>query len=281
LEGTTSARVRLGMHALIIAGALVMLYPLLWMLASSFKPAGHIFTDTSLWPREFVWEHYIYGWKGITGISFAVFFSNSLFVSGLSIVGNVIACSLTAYAFARLEFRFKKTLFAIMLLTMMLPHHVAIIPQYIIYNNLGWINTYLPLIVPKFAATDGFFIFLMVQFIRSLPAELDKAATVDGCGPIQIYWRIILPLLLPALVTTAIFTFIWTWNDFFSQLLYLSDIAKYTVSLGLRMFLDSSGESRWGPMFAMSILSLVPVFTVFILFQRYLIEGIAAGGVKG
>jgi len=202
-------------------------------------------------------------------------------VSGLSIIGNLLSCSMAAYAFARLQFRLKTLLFGLMLLTMMLPHHVTMIPQYIIFNKLEWVNTFLPLIVPKFTATDGFFIFLMIQFIRNIPAELDQAATMDGCGAIQIYWRLILPLALPALVTTAIFTFIWTWNDFLGQILYLSDIKQYTVSLGLRTFLDSQGESQWGRLFAMSTLSLVPVFAIFIFFQKYLIEGITSGGVKG
>ncbi|TDF99515.1 carbohydrate ABC transporter permease [Paenibacillus piri] len=272
---------KLILHLLIIAGSLLMLYPLIWMISSSFKQPDRIFTDTGLLPEAATLINYIQGWRGISDTSFSVFYSNSFLVSGLSILGNILSCSLTAYAFARLEFRFKKTLFAVMLVTMMLPHHVSMIPQYIIYSKLDWINTYLPLIVPKFTAADGFFIFLIVQFIRTLPNELDKAATVDGCGPFQIYARIILPLSLPALVTTAIFTFIWTWNDFFSQLLYLSELKKYTISLGLRMFLDSSSESRWGPMFAMSALSLIPVFFIFIVFQRYLIEGIASGGLKG
>ncbi|GIQ66517.1 hypothetical protein PACILC2_50850 [Paenibacillus cisolokensis] len=168
-----------------------------------------------------------------------------------------------------------------MLMTLMLPFHVTVIPQYIMFNRFGWINTYLPLTVPKFFAVEAFFVFLIVQFIRSLPKELDQAAKIDGCGPIRMYGYLIVPLTLPALITTAIFTFIWTWNDFFSQLLYISGIQLYTVALGLRMFTDSSGESSWGALFAMSILTLVPVFVMFIFAQRYLIEGIAAGGIKG
>ncbi|MCS7461676.1 carbohydrate ABC transporter permease [Paenibacillus doosanensis] len=268
-------------HVVNIAVSAIMLYPLIWMLSSSFKLPEHIFTDKGLWPEHFTLNNYIAGWKGLGSQTFGLFFSNSLIVSGLSIAGNVVSCSLAAYAFARLEFRFKTPLFALMLMTMMLPHHVTIIPQYVIFNKLDWINTFLPLVVPKFTAAEGFFVFLMVQFIRNIPRELDKAAIVDGCGPIQIYWRLILPLALPALVTTAIFTFIWTWNDFFSQIIYLSKTQKFTVSLGLRVFLDSSGESSFGSLFAMSVLSLVPVFTIFVFFQRFLIEGLTSGGVKG
>ncbi len=279
LLGGASSR-RLLAHALLITGALVMLYPLLWMLSSSLKPAGQIFTDLSLIPEEVVLSNYTEGWTGV-GTPFSTFFLNSLIVCVGAVVGNVAACSMAAYAFARLDFKFKRFWFAVMLLTIMLPHHVTLIPQYVVFLQLGWVDTYLPLIVPKFLATDAFFIFLLVQFIRALPRELDEAAKVDGCGTFSVYWRIILPLLAPALATTAIFTFLWTYNDFFSQLIYLSDTALYTVPLGLRSFLDSTGESAWGPMFAMSVLSLVPVFLFFFFFQRLLVEGISTTGIKG
>jgi multiple sugar transport system permease protein len=271
---------RLLAHVALIAGALVMIYPLLWMLASSLKPEDQIFTDLSLVPREFVFSNYLEGWSG-AGQSFATFFTNSLIVCVGAVVGNVVACSMAAYAFARLDFRFKGFWFALMLLTIMLPQHVTLIPQYAIFLGLDWVNTYLPLIVPKFLATDAFFVFLMVQFIRGLPGELDDAAKVDGCGPFGVYWRIILPLLVSALTTTAIFTFLWTYDDFFSQLIYLSDTALFTVPLGLRLFLDSTGESSWGPMFAMSVVSLLPTFAFFLLFQRWIVEGISTTGLKG
>jgi len=267
-------------HLLLLAGALVMLYPLLWMFSSSLKPESVIFSDPGLWPSEFEFSNYAEGWVG-AGTAFGTFFFNSFVVAVGAVVGNVIACSMAAYAFARLDFSFKRFWFAAMLVTIMLPHHVTLVPQYALFLNLGWVNTFLPLIVPKFLAVDAFFIFLMVQFIRGIPRELDHAAKVDGCGPIGIYWRIILPLLVPALVTTAIFTFIWTYDDFFSQLIYLSDTALFTVPLGLRLFLDASGQSSWGPMFAMSVLSLVPVFAFFLIFQRFLVEGISTTGLKG
>jgi multiple sugar transport system permease protein len=271
---------RLLAHVALIAGALVMIYPLLWMLASSLKPEDQIFTDLSLIPEEVILSNYVEGWSG-AGQSFGTFFTNSLIVCVGAVVGNLIACSMAAYAFARLDFRFKGFWFALMLLTIMLPQHVTLIPQYAIFLGLDWVNTYLPLIVPKFLATDAFFVFLMVQFIRGLPGELDDAAKVDGCGPFGVYWRIILPLLVPALTTTAIFTFLWTYDDFFSQLIYLSDTGLYTVPLGLRLFLDSSGESSWGPMFAMSVVSLLPTFAFFLLFQRWIVEGISTTGLKG
>jgi multiple sugar transport system permease protein len=268
-------------HLIVIGSAFIMIYPLLWMLSSSFKAGNDLLTDLSLWPSNFTLDHYREGWKGVSRVSFERFYLNTFVLVLTVIAGNLISCSLAAFAFARLQFRFKKLMFAIMLVTMMLPFHVIIIPQYIMFNQLDWIDTYFPLFVPKFFAVEGFFIFLMVQFMRGLPVELDQAATVDGCGSFQIFWRLVLPLSLPALVTTAIFTFLWTWNDFFSQLLYISSIQKYTISLGLRMYMASDGEAVWGRMFAMSVLSLIPVFALFVYFQKYLIEGITSGGVKG
>ncbi|ADU29613.1 carbohydrate ABC transporter permease [Evansella cellulosilytica] len=278
---TKKKRNKVLIHVFIIAVGTIMLYPLLWMVSSSFKEPTEIFTSVSFFPTELTFENYIQGWAGLSGVTFGKFFINTFLIVTLAIIGNVISCSMAAFAFSRLNFSFKRVLFALMLVTLMLPFHVTIIPQYIIFNQLDWVNTYLPLTLPKFFAVEGFFIFLMVQFMRGIPRDLEQAAEIDGCGPFRIYWNIIIPLSLPALVTTMIFTFIWTWNDFFSQLLYLSNINLYTVALGLRMFLDSAGQSAWGPMFAMSTLSLIPLFIVFIFFQRYLIEGITAGGVKG
>jgi multiple sugar transport system permease protein len=267
-------------HVLLIGCSLVMIYPLLWMLSSSFKPEQDIFSDLTLWPRTFSLQSYIVGWNGL-GVGFGRFFANSFIVAILTVVGNVVSCSFAAFAFAFLEFKGKRIWFALMLATLMLPYHVTLIPQYILFLNLGWVNTFLPLVVPKFLAADAFFIFLMVQFFRGIPRDLIDAAMMDGCGAWRIYRRIILPLSLPVFATAAIFSFIWTWEDFFGPLVYLSDIQNYTVPLALRSFVDSTSQSAWGPLFAMSILSLVPVFAFFMLFQRLLIQGIATSGLKG
>lgn len=271
---------KLGKHGLIILFGLLMLYPVLWLLSSSFKPNELIFSDPGLWPARFTLENYVNGWKGLQGISFSRFFLNSATISVLSVLGNILTCSLAAYAFARLEFRLKSVLFACMLVTIMLPYHVLLIPQYIIFSKLDWVNTYLPLIVPKWLAHDSFFVLLMIQFIRGIPKELDESATIDGCGQGQLYFRIIIPLLVPALITTAIFTFIWTWDDFFSQMIYLSRINLFTVQLGIRSLYDPSGSSDWGALLAMSVLSLVPIMTIFLLFQKHFLEGIATTGLK-
>jgi multiple sugar transport system permease protein len=267
-------------HVCLLLGAMIMLYPLLWMLSSSFKPESLIFRDLGLWPSQFTLENYTRGWTALR-VPFTRFYVNSFIIVGLTVIGNVISCSVTAYAFARLDFSFKRFWFAIMLATIMLPYHVTLIPQYVLFHKLGWINTFLPLTVPHFLATNAFFIFLMIQFIRGIPLDLDQAAMVDGASAFQIYRLIILPISKPALVTTAIFTFIWNWDNFFSNLLYLNSVSLWTVPLGLRAFVDSMGATSYGPLFAMSILSLVPVFIFFITAQRQLVEGISTTGLKG
>jgi multiple sugar transport system permease protein len=266
-------------HAGLIAVSILMLYPLLWMLAASVRPENEIFTSPSIIPSAIDFDAYVSGWNGLR-TSFSVFFTNSFIISILSVCGNVLACSLAAFAFARLEFRGRSFWFAMMLMTLMLPYQVTLIPQYVLFRNLGWVDTFLPLVIPKFLAADAFFIFLMVQFFRGIPKELDEAARMDGAGPWRIYWKIIMPLSMPVLATAAIFTFIWTWDDFFGPLIYLNEMSKYTVMLGLRTFTDSTGESDYGGLFAMSVLSLVPIFLFFLFFQRLLIEGIATTGMK-
>ncbi|MFA9557862.1 carbohydrate ABC transporter permease [Evansella sp. AB-rgal1] len=272
---------KLIIHVFILGFGLVMLYPVIWMVSSSLKPEYLIFSQPGLWPSEITFDNYINGWNIVRNMTFGTFFKNSFIIAIIAVLGNLLTCSMAAYAFARLKFPLKKTLFALMLVTIMLPSHVTLVPQYAIFHNLGWIDTFLPLTVPKLLATDAFFIFLMVQFFRGIPKDLDESATIDGCGPIRIYYKIILPLASPALLTTAIFTFIWTWDDFFSQLLYLNTVSNFTVPLGLRLFLDSQGTSAWGGLLAMSVLSLLPIMILFFFFQRQIVEGIATTGVKG
>src|SRR5688572_2468021 len=266
-------------HVLLIGASILMLYPLLWMLAASVRPENEIFSSPSIIPSAISFDAFVRGWNGVR-ISFSVFFLNSFVIAILAVIGNLITCSLAAYSFARLKFAGRNFWFAMMLMTLMLPYQVVLIPQYILFRQLGWVDTILPLVAPKFLAVDAFFIFLMVQFFRGIPRELDEAAQMDGCSPWRIFWKIMLPLSLPVMTTTAIFTFIWTWDDFFAPLIYLNEMKQYTVMLGLRTFLDSTGESDYGGLFAMSVLSLVPIFIVFLAFQRLLIEGIATTGMK-
>ena len=266
-------------HVILVIASIAMLYPLLWMLSASFRPQNEIFSTSSLIPSSVTLDSYVRGWNELQ-VSFARFFSNSLVLSLTCVLGNLVACSITAFAFARLKFAGKSFWFALMLGTLMLPYQVTLIPQYVLFLHLGWVNTYLPLVVPKFLAVDSFFIFLMVQFFRGIPRQLDEAAMIDGCSTWQIYTRIMLPLSTPVLVTAAIFTFIFTWDDFFGPLIYLNDMSRYTVTLALRSFVDSTAQSDYGGLFAMSILSLVPIFLFFLFFQRLLIEGIATTGMK-
>ncbi|WP_112248225.1 carbohydrate ABC transporter permease [Kribbella monticola] len=266
-------------HLALAAAALVMLYPVIWMVVSSLRPGNEIFREPGLLIKDLEISNYRVGWNALTE-PFTRYLLNSAAVVFGAVLGNLVSCSLAAYAFARLDFAGKKFWFSIMLVTIMLPIHVVIVPQYILFSQAGWINTFLPLIVPKFLATDAFFVFLMVQFIRGIPRELDEAARIDGCGKAGIFLRVILPLMVPALATTTIFTFIWTWNDFFSQLIYLTDPKMYTVPVALRSFVDATASTNWGSMFAMSVVSLVPVFLAFLLGQRFLIKGIATTGIK-
>lgn len=276
-EGTPAKRFT--KHLILCLVGLVMLYPLLWLISSSVKPSEDIFRQLGLWPQNWNFANYAEGWTALNQ-PFHVYLFNSLIIVVLSIVGNIFSCALAAYAFARMEFTGRKLFFALMLGTLMLPGHVLLVPQYIIFSQLGWLDTYLPLVVPNFMATNAFFIFLMVQFMKSLPVELDDAAQIDGCGPFRTFLKVILPLCVPAMATTAIFTFISTWNEFFGPLIYIQNQDLYTVPLALRAFMDSEGQSMWGPMFAMSVVSIAPIIGFFIAGQKYLISGIATTGLK-
>lgn len=269
-------------HILVFAVGLVMIYPLIWMVMSSFKPTNTIFqTAGSLIPETFTFENYINGWKGFAKVTFATFFKNSLFISVVATIGTVISSAIVAYGFARFKFKGKKLLFSAMLLSMMLPAQVLMIPQYLWYQKLNWVGSYMPLIVPYFFAIQGFFVYLISNFISGIPRDLDEAAKIDGCSYVSIFTKIILPLIKPALVTAGIFSFMWSWDDFLSALLYVNKSAKYPVSLALKLFCDPGSSSDYGAMFAMASLSILPSVLIFIFFQRYLVEGISTSGLKG
>jgi multiple sugar transport system permease protein len=261
--------------------ALFMLYPVLWLIASSVKPADEIFTNvTSLIPSEIRLENYAEGWAGFGGITFGTFFKNSFIYAGLGTLIQVTASVVVGFGFARVKFRGKRIWFAIMLLTLMLPGEVLMIPQYIIFSRLEWVNTFLPLLVPRIGGA-AFFIFMIVQFIRGIPIELDEAAMIDGASHFGIFRYVIGPQLMPAIITATIFSFYWTWDDFLGPLIYLTNPQLYTVSVALRSFADASGVTNWGAIFSMLLLSLTPSLFIFVFFQRYLVEGIATTGMKG
>ncbi|WP_150461599.1 carbohydrate ABC transporter permease [Nesterenkonia ebinurensis] len=266
-------------HLALIGLSLIMIYPLIWLLISSMKPNEQIFTDLSIFTTDLSLENYAHGWNAQL-FPFHVYLINSSILVLGAIIGNLISCSMAAYAFARLDFRFRTLTFALMLGTILLPFHVVLVPQFILFRELGWLDTFLPLVVPKFLATEAFFIFLMVQFIRSLPNELYEAARIDGAGHFRQFVQITLPLMIPALATTTIFTFIWTWADFFGPLLYLRSPENYTVSQALTGFIDAQSTSNYGAMFAMSVVSLIPLFIAFLIGQKFLVKGFAKSGIK-
>ena len=236
-------------------------------------------TVDQLFPDEWRFDNNATGWSGFGGTTFATFFKNSIIVTVLSMIGNVIASAMAAYGFSRIRFKGRGFFFICMMITMMVPSQVLIVPQYIIFNKLNWVNTFLPLIVPEWGGR-AFFIFLIMQFIAGIPKELDEAAEIDGCGKVRLFTQIMLPLIKPALATSAIFAFYWKWDDFMGSLLYLNTPENYTVSIALKLFCDPTSVSDYGAMFAMCVLSLLPVIILFLFTQKYIVEGISTSGLK-
>ncbi|WP_319415301.1 carbohydrate ABC transporter permease [Marispirochaeta aestuarii] len=260
---------------------LVMVYPLLWLFASSFRTNQEIFTSLGLIPGELVTDAYARGWQGSGQYSYGTFFINTFLMVIPTVAGTIISSALVGYGFARFRFPFKKLLFILMISQLMLPNAVIIIPRYILFRSLGWLNTYLPFIVPAMFATYSFFIFMMVQFIRGIPRELDESAYIDGCNSFTIFTRIMLPLLKPALFSAGIFQFIWRWNDFLNPLIYINSVKKYPLSLALRMSMDITDAISWNQLMAMSLLTMIPPILIFFFAQRYFVEGITTTGLKG
>lgn len=266
-------------HLILIPFSLLMIYPVIWWIGASLKSTSELSLPT-IWPKQWMWENYTEGWTFSSQYTFTTFFANTLMMEFWNVLGGVLTAALVGYGFARLNFKFRNFWFAVLMMTLMLPAQVTVVPQYILYNKLGFVDSYIPLILPHFFGGGAFFIFLVIQFIRGIPRELDEAAQIDGASVYGIFFRITMPLIKPALYTVAIFTFLWSWDDFFSQLLYLSSVEKFTVGLGLRMFIDQF-EVQWGQLLAMSLLSVLPSAIIFFLAQKHFVEGIATTGIKG
>ncbi|KKC38033.1 sugar ABC transporter permease [Devosia epidermidihirudinis] len=263
-------------YGLAIFMALVFVFPFLIMLTTAFKPSGEIFSaPPEFWPRSWTLEHF---GTAMTQFPFWRYLSNTLLISVLSVVGTLLASPLVAYSLAKLRWPGRNLVFITVLATMMLPPQVTLIPIYMMWNGLGATNTYIPLIVPAFLGTP-FFIFLIRQFLMSIPNELIEAAKMDGASEWRVYWDIVLPIARPALVTSAVFQFVWTWTDFLNPLIYINDDKAYTLSIGLYSFLGSHGV-QWGPLMAACVLFTLPAIVIFILGQRYFIGGVAAGALK-
>ena len=266
-------------HTVVLFLGFFMLYPLIWMISASFKPTAEIFGSLALISRNFSFENYIVGWQFNRTTTFTTFYWNSIQITVLSTIGAVLMSSMVAYGFSRIHFTGRNFWYSCMLMTLMLPFQVIMIPQYVLFHRIGWVNTILPLVVPQWGG-QAFFIFMMVQFFRGIPMELDESAMIDGCNKFTVYSRILFPLIKPALMTSAIFSFYWRWEDFLGPLLYLTRTRNFTVSLAIRLFADPTGETNWGAIFAMGTLSLLPSLIIFFIFQKYIVEGIATTGLK-
>ena len=264
-------------YALLCLVAAIFLLPLFWMLSSSLKPEWQVLATPPVWlPNPPRWQNYP---EALTYVPFARYAANTLIICAGAIVGHLLSCTIVAYGFARLRAPGKGFFFALMLSTLMLPYPVTMVPLFALFNALGWINTFLPLIVPAFFG-NAFYIFLLRQFFLTLPPELEDAARIDGANLLQTLWHVILPISTPALATVFIFTFQATWNDFLQPLIYLQDQSRYTVTLGLNFF-RGSFKVNWAYLMAASLVVVLPVVIVFFLAQRLFIQGIAMSGMKG
>lgn len=260
----------------------IMIYPLLWLVASSFKSNETMFTNAySLIPLDWdIVTNYKSGFAGIGGVRFDAFLINSTIVTVIGMVACMFSSLLAAYAFTRLKFKFAGFWFACVMITMMIPAQVMVVPQYILLRKMNLIDTRVSLILP-WAFGGAFFIFLLTQFFRGIPKELDEAASIDGCTKIGILFKILLPVVKPAVISGSIFAFYWIWQDFFQPLIFVNSLDKFTVPLALNMYLDPNSYNNYGGLFAMSVISLIPIIAFFIIFQKYIVDGIAMDGIKG
>ncbi|MGX7131607.1 carbohydrate ABC transporter permease [Enterococcus songbeiensis] len=269
-------------YVLLTLVAFLMLYPILWLIGASFKSNSDIFSSIGFWPKSFSLEPYIKGWQTGTEFTFTTFFVNTFEIVVPKVIFTVVSCSITAYGFARFDFPLKKQLFAILIATLFLPGVVTRIPLYLLWKQVNLLDTYIPLIANTLFAQEAFFVFMLVQFMRSIPREFDEAATMDGCNSFQVLTKILLPIMKPSLVTVALFQFLWSINDFLSPLIYISSVEKYPISIALKMAMDTSGGvTPWNQIIAMSIIGLLPSIILFFIGSKQFVDGMSAGGIKG
>lgn len=268
---------RVVLYAVLIAGAVLVTIPFIWLISSSLKPQAQLVAFPPIWiPKPILWENYP---KALTALPFGRFILNTLIIATGSTLGSLVSSSLGAFAFSRLRWRFRDAVFFALLLTIMLPGQITMIPRFVLFAKLGWVNTYLPLIVPAWFASP-FYVFLMRQFFMGLPTELDDAARIDGASVFGIYWRIMLPLSKPVLATVALFSVQHHWNAFIGPLIYLHDLNKFTAAIGLRYFVTDT-QVNYSLQMAASAAFSIPIIVLFFLGQRYFIQGIVFSGVKG
>lgn len=265
-------------YFLLVFFAIVMILPFLWLVSSSLKTQNDIFQyPPDFIPNPMVPENYI---NALTYKPFGQYFANTLFVAGMNVLAVVLSSSFCAYGFARIRFPGRDFWFGIVLATLFLPYAILLVPSFIIFTRLGWIDTFLPLVVPQFFGGGAFNIFLMRQFFRTIPEEIADAARIDGCSEFGVYWRIMLPLSKPALITIAIFTFLFAWNDLIGPLTYLRSPENFTIAVGLASF-RSQTDISWDLQLAASAAVTVPVIILFFFAQRYFIQGVVMTGLKG
>lgn len=268
-------------YIIVIVIGILMMYPIIWMFFATFKTNAEIFGSIKLLPEKFSLQSYIDGWNVNGRITYATFFLNSFTLTLITTLLTVAACAIVAYGFARFKFPGKKILFAILITTMMLPDSILLIPKYALYNSLNLLDSYAPFYLQAGLACYPFFVFMLIQFIRGLPRELDESAYIDGCSEMGVFVRILAPLMKPALFSAGLFQFMWTYNDYTNVLIYVNSVKKYTLSLALRLSLDAESVIQWNKVMAMSFLSLVPLIILFFAAQKYFVEGIATSGLKG
>ena len=268
---------RILVYTLIVVFAALFIIPFLWIISTSLKGEEQIFAIPPQWiPDQLHWDNYS---KVFDKMPFMVYLRNSTLITAITIIGVVLSSSVVAYAFGCLQWPGRNTLFIVVLATMMLPMQVTMIPVFVLFKELGWLNTFKPLTVPAFFGGGAFNIFLLRQFFMTIPRDLLDSARIDGCPEIRIYWSIVLPLAKPALATVAILTFMFTWNDFIGPLIYLSDKTMGTLALGLAMFVGQH-QTEWGMLMAASVLMMLPMIMIFFLFQKYFIKGFTMSGIK-
>jgi oligogalacturonide transport system permease protein len=268
-------------YAALIAVGLLMLYPLLWMVGGAFKPNHEIFSSIGFIPHSPTLEGFARGWQTSTEYTFARYLFNTFAIIIPKVVVTVISSVLVAFGFARFNVPGKRVLFALLIATILLPKSVLLVPQYLMFREMGWLDTFLPLYVPSAFATEGFFVFMIIQFMRSFPREMEEAAVMDGCNSLQVLWHVVVPVIMPAIISVALFQFMWSMNDFLSPLIYLSSVEKYPVALALKLSIDVTEATSWNQILAMSTIALLPSVVLFFAAQKYFVEGITVGSVKG
>ncbi len=267
-------------YLIIVLIGIVLLYPIVWMFMAAFKSNEEIFGTVTLFPTEWHFENIINGWKGSAGYTYTRFFINTALLVFPTTILTLVSSTLVAYGFARFEFPFKKLFFTILLAMMMLPSTVVIIPRYMLYNNFHWIDSYMPFYAPALLCCNSFFPYMLIQFLRGIPKDLDESAYIDGCGTFKTLVEILLPLMKPALFSAGLFQFLWTYNDYFNSLIFVNSVRKYPISLAVRMSLDSESVVQWGKVMAMACVAVLPLMVLFFAAQKYFVEGIATSGMK-